>query len=270
MISRSERVLNHTVLALVSILVLFPVVWFVFTALSPNRSGQLDLTNLHWENFGTAWKLGGFGQAMLASAVITVGAVTGQTLLAVLSGFAFGVLGVAGQKVIFPVVLLGLMISAEVFIVPLYYTFQSLGLTNSWLGLIIIQIGMGVPFGTFWMRATFRAVPASLVEAAEMDGARTWRILWQILLPISRPAVLTLALLSFMWTWNDFFLSLIFIADPAIQPATLALGVFQGRHSVDVNLLAAGSLIVALPVLVLYAFFQRHFIRGVLNGALKE
>jgi raffinose/stachyose/melibiose transport system permease protein len=270
MISRTERLLNHTVLAFVSILVLFPVVWFFFTALSPNQGGQLDFGNLHWGNFGTAWRLGGFGHAMLASAVITIGAVTGQTVLAILSGFAFGVLGVAGQRVIFPVVLLGLMISAEVFIVPLYYTFQSLGLTNSWLGLIIIQIGMGVPFGTFWMRATFRAVPVSLVEAAEMDGARAWRILWQILLPISRPAVLTLALLSFMWTWNDFFLSLVFIADPAIQPATLALGVFQGQHTLDVNMLAAGSLIVALPVLILYAFFQRHFIRGVLNGALKE
>jgi raffinose/stachyose/melibiose transport system permease protein len=270
MISRAERIMNHTILAVVSVLVLFPVVWFAFTALSPSRSGQLDLLHPHWENFVTAWNVGGFGSAMIASAVITIGAVLGQTVLAILSGFAFGVLGVAGQKWIFPIVLLGLMISAEVFIIPLYYTFQSIGLTNSWLGLIIIQIGMGVPFGAFWMRATFRAVPGSLIEAAEIDGARSWRILWQILLPISKPAVLTLALLSFMWTWNDFFLSLVFIADPNIQPATLALGVFQGQHTLDVNMLAAGSLIVALPVLVLYAFFQRHFISGVLNGALKE
>lgn len=270
MISRTERTLNHAILAFVTILVLFPVVWFVFTALSPSRSGQIDLLNLHFENFVTAWNVGNFGSAMIASAVITVGAVLGQTLIAILSGFAFGVLGVVGQKVLFPLILFGLMISAEVFIIPLYYTFQSIGLTNSWLGLIIIQIGMGVPFGVFWMRATFRAVPKSLIEAAEMDGARSWRMLWQILLPISRPAVLTLALLSFMWTWNDFFLSLVFIADPTIQPATLALGVFQGQHTLDVNMLAAGSLIVALPVLILYAFFQRHFIRGVLNGALKE
>ena len=270
MISRTERLLNHAILAFVTILVLFPVVWFVFTALSPSRSGQIDLLNPHFENFVTAWNTGNFGSAMIASGVITIGAVLGQTVLAILSGFAFGVLGVMGQKVLFPLILFGLMISAEVFIIPLYYTFQSLGLTNSWLGLIIIQIGMGVPFGVFWMRATFRAVPKSLIEAAEMDGARSWRMLWQILLPISRPAVLTLALLSFMWTWNDFFLSLVFIADPSIQPATLALGVFQGQHSLDVNMLAAGSLIVALPVLVLYAFFQRHFIRGVLNGALKE
>lgn len=270
MISRAERVLNHSVLILVSIFVLFPVIWFLFTALSPNRSGQLDLLHPQWSNFVTAWNAGGFGSAMIASTVITVGAVVGQTVLAILSGFAFGVLGVAGQKVLFPVILLGLMISAEVFIIPLYYTFQSIGLTNSWLGLIIIQIGMGVPFGAFWMRATFRAVPPSLIEAAEMDGARSWRILWQVLLPISRPAVLTLALLSFMWTWNDFFLSLVFIADPAIQPVTLALGVFQGKNTLDVNLMAAASVIVAVPVLILYAFFQRHFISGVLNGAIKE
>jgi raffinose/stachyose/melibiose transport system permease protein len=270
LISRAERLLNHTVLILVSVFVLFPVVWFLFTALSPDRSGQLDLLHPQFGNFVNAWNAGGFGSAMLASAVITIGAVVGQTVLAILSGFAFGVLGVAGQKVIFPLVLFGLMISAEVFIIPLYYTFQSIGLTNSWLGLIIIQIGMGVPFGAFWMRATFRAVPPSLIEAAEIDGARSWRILWQILMPISRPAVLTLALLSFMWTWNDFFLSLVFIADPSIQPATLALGVFQGKNTLDVNLLAAGSLIVAVPVLILYVFFQRHFISGVLNGAIKE
>lgn len=270
MISKTERVLNHTVLLFVSLLVLFPVVWFLLTAVSPDRAGQINLGHLQWSNFVTAWNVGGFGSAMFASAVITIGAVAGQLLLAVLSGFAFGVLGVVGEKVLFPVILFGLMISAEIFIIPLYYTFQALGLTNSWLGLIIIQIGMGVPFGVFWMRATFRAIPPSLIEAAEVDGARSWRILWQVLMPIARPAVLTLALLSFMWTWNDFFLSLVFIADPSIQPATLALGVFQGQHSLDVNLLAAGSLIVALPVLVLYAFFQRHFIRGVLNGALKE
>ncbi|WP_426515642.1 carbohydrate ABC transporter permease [Diaminobutyricibacter sp. McL0618] len=270
MISRAERLLNHSVLILVSLFVLFPVVWFLFTALSPDRSGQIDLFRPQFGNFITAWNEGGFGSAMLASAVITLGAVVGQTVLAVLSGFAFGVLGVVGQKVIFPLVLFGLMISAEVFIIPLYYTFQSMGLTNTWLGLIISQIGMGVPFGAFWMRATFRAVPPSLIEAAQMDGARSWRVLWQILMPISRPAVLTLALLSFMWTWNDFFLSLVFIADPSIQPATLALGVFQGKNTLDVNLLAAGSLIVAIPVLILYVFFQRHFISGVLNGAIKE
>jgi raffinose/stachyose/melibiose transport system permease protein len=270
MISSIERITNHAVLAFVSIIMIFPVAWFVLASLSPNASGSIDLTHIQFGNFVTAWKLGGFGPAMIASSVITIGAVAGQTILALLAGFGFGVLGVVGEKVIFPVVLLGLMISSEAFIIPLYYEFQSIGLTNSWTGLIILQIGMGVPFGAFWMRATFRAVPRSLVEAAQIDGARSWRILWQIMLPIARPSVFTLMLLSFMWTWNDFFLSLVFIADPAKQPVTLALGVFQGMHTIDVNLMAAGSLIVALPVLILYIVFQRQFLHGVINGALRE
>ncbi|MCU1556114.1 MAG: Sugar transporter permease [Microbacteriaceae bacterium] len=270
MISRTERTLNHAVLAVASILVVFPVIWFIFAALSPESSGRIDLTQLTWGNFATAWQAGSFGPAMFASAVITVGAVAGQTVLAILSGYAFGILGVIGQKVIFPIILLGLMISSEVFIIPLYYQFHAIGLTDTWLGLIIIQIGMGVPFGAFWMRATFRAVPPSLVEAAKIDGAHSWRILWQILFPIVRPATFTLVLLSFMWTWNDFFLALVFISDPSKQPATLALGVFQGQHTLNVNLMAAGSLIVALPVLLLYVFFQRHFIQGVISGAIKE
>ncbi len=270
MISRAERTVNHAVLGLISAMVLLPVVWFFFTALSPDSSGRIELTHLDWGNFASAWVAGAFGPAMIASAVITVGAVLGQSILAIFSGYAFGVLGVVGQKIIFPVILFGLMISSEVFIIPLYYQFRQIGLTDSWLGLIIVQIGMGVPFGAFWMRATFRAVPRSLIEAAQIDGARSWRVLWGILFPISRPAILTLVLLSFMWTWNDFFLSLVFISDPTKEPATLALGVFQGVHTLNVNLMAAGSLIVTLPVLILYVFFQRQFIQGVINGALRE
>ncbi|MCL2514746.1 MAG: carbohydrate ABC transporter permease [Microbacteriaceae bacterium] len=270
MISAFERLMNHAVLVVISFIVVFPVGWFLLTSLSPNTAGTIDLAHLTWSNFTTAWQAGDFGQAMTASAVITIGAVLGQMVTAILAGYGFSVLGVAGEKIIFPVILFGLMISSEVFIIPLYYEMRQIGLTDSWLGLILIQIGMGVPFGTFWMRATFRAVPRSLIEAAQMDGARSWRVLWAILFPIARPSVLTLALLSFMWTWNDYFLSLVFISDPAKQPATLALGVFQGLHVSQVNLLAAGSLIVALPVLLLYVFFQRHFIQGVINGALRE
>jgi raffinose/stachyose/melibiose transport system permease protein len=157
-----------------------------------------------------------------------------------------------------------------VIVIPLYYAFENIGLTNSWLGLIIIQLGMGVPFGAYWMRATFRALPRTIIDSAEIDGAGEWSTLWRVLLPMARPAVLTLVLLSFMWTWNDFFLSLIFLGDPEKQTATVALGSFQGRHVLQVNLMAAGSLIVSLPVVALYMVFQREFISGVMAGAVKE
>ena len=270
MISRFERFSNYIIIIVLTLGVLFPVAWFVLTALSPHVSGRLDLAHLAFSNFATAWHDGNLASSMRASMVVTASAVVGQTILAVLSGYAFGVLGVVGEKVLFPVILLGMMVSTEVIVIPLYYEFQSVNLVNSWLGLILIQLGMGVPFGMYWMRATFRAMPQSVIDSAGIDGAGSWQTLWQILLPMARPAVLTLVLLEFMWTWNDFFLSLIFLQDPSKQTATVALSAFQGRHVLQVNLMAAGSLIVSLPVVILYILFQREFISGVMSGAVKE
>jgi raffinose/stachyose/melibiose transport system permease protein len=268
--SRLERVGTYAVLTLFALIVLFPVVQFVLAALSPSEAGTPDLTDLRWSNFSDAWRQADFAHAMVASLVVATAAVAGQVVVAVLAGFGLGVLGAVGERVIFPLILLGMMISTEAIIVPLYYQFRDLGLTNSWWGLIIIQIGMGVPFGTFWMRATFRALPQSLVDCARLDGAGSIRLLWSVLLPVARPAVLTLVLLSFMWTWNDYFLALVFLGDPDLQTAPLALGAFQGRFNVEINLMAAAGLMVAAPVLLLYAAFQRSFIQGILAGAIKE
>jgi raffinose/stachyose/melibiose transport system permease protein len=270
MTSRTERTLNYFVLLLFTAVVLFPILYTLLAAVSSDTSGTATLGNLAWGNFAQAFTQGGLGRALLASTVITAGAVVAQVLLALGSGYAFGVLDVIGSKVLFPVILLGLMLSTEALIIPLYYSFRSLGLTNSWLGLIIIHVGMGVPFGAFWMRATFRAIPGSMIEAAQLDGAGSWRTLWSVLVPVARPAILTLVLLNVMWTWNDYFVALIFISDPLKQPVTLALGAFQGRFSTEFNLMAAAAVIICLPVLILYAFFQRQFIRGVLAGAIKE
>lgn len=270
MVSKAERILNYTVLTVMAVLVLVPIGTFVSAALSPDRSGRpVPFSQAQWSNFTTAWQEAGFGRAMTVSLVIAGCAVAGQVVLALLGGYGFGVLGVAGEKVLFPLVLLGMMISLEVIIVPLYYQFRSWGLTNSLPGIILIHLGMGVPFGVFWMRAAFRALPRSMFESAEIDGAGSVRLLVSMAVPLVRPAIYTLVLLSFMWTWNDYFLSLVFLHGEN-QTATVALGVFQGKYVTQINLMAAGGLLVAAPVLVLYVFFQRKFISGMLAGALKE
>lgn len=270
MTSTKEKVINYVILTVFALLVIFPIINFALAAISPDSSGRVDMSSFSWSNFADAWTRADFSHAMLASAVVTIGSVLGQVILAILCGYGFGVLGVFGQKYIFPIILLGMMISTEAIVIPLYYTFRDMGLTNSWLGLIIIQIGMGVPFGTFWMRSAFRALPGSLIEAARLDGAGSIRILFKVLLPIVKPAVYTLLLLTFMWTWNDYFLSLIFISDPSKQTATVALGAFQGKYLVEVNLMAAAGIIVAAPILILYVLFQRKFISGIMSGAIKE
>jgi raffinose/stachyose/melibiose transport system permease protein len=269
MISRRERVMNYVLLAVVSIAVIFPLVWVLLDALSPSPAATIDVGHLQWANFITAWRQAGFGQYLKSSLIITGSVVIIGTTVAILSGYAFGVLGVISEKLLFPLVLLGLMLPMEAFIVPLYYDFLSYRLTDTYQGLILAHLGMGVSFGAFWMRTAFRAVPGSMGEAARIDGANSWAQLWRVYLPIARPAVITLVLLSFLWTWNDYFLALILISDPSHQPITLGLGTFSGRYLVQLNLLSAAAILVSLPIIVLSFLFQRQFIRGLLSGAIK-
>ncbi|WP_433675904.1 carbohydrate ABC transporter permease [Microbacterium gorillae] len=268
MTSRAERIWNYVILTLMAVIVLWPVGTFVAASVSPDRAGRPS-ADLQWGNFVTAWQQAEFGQSMTVSFIIAASVVVLSVVLALLGGYAFGVLGVIGEKFLFPLILLGMMISLEVIIVPLYYQFRTLGLTDNLLGVILIHTAMGVPFGIFWMRAAFRALPRAVFESAELDGAGPWRMLWSIAVPNIMPAVYTLILLNFMWTWNDYFLSLVFLHGDN-QTATVALGVFQGKYVTQINLMAAGGLIVAAPVLILYVIFQRKFISGMLAGAIKE
>lgn len=142
-------------------------------------------------------------------------------------------------------------------------------MSNSAWGVILAESGLFMPFGIFWMRTHFRSMPRELIEAAQIDGAGSLTILRRVLLPVSVPAVSTMAVLFFMWSWNQFLLVLILIQDPSKRTAPAGLGFFVGQYSSDVPVLAAGTLIVILPILVVYLMFQRKFISGMLQGAVK-
>ena len=157
----------------------------------------------------------------------------------------------------------------EALIVPLYFDLRDLSLTDTYWALILPQIALSVSFGTFWMRAFCQSTPRSLVEAARIDGASSWTTLWRVLVPFGRPAILTMMVLVFMWTWNEFLLALVMVSSESKRTAPLGLAFFQGQHSSDLTLLAAGAVIVATPVVLVYVFLQRHFIRGMLTGAVK-
>jgi raffinose/stachyose/melibiose transport system permease protein len=271
MTSRREQGLTYAVLGAFSLLAILPIVGIVFTALQDQGSvaafGSWD--GVHLGNFADAWRDGNFGAYLRSSAIVTVTVVAVSVVLSVLAGYAFGLMRFRGATVLFYVFLLGLMIPTEAVIVPLYYDFRDLGLTDTYWALILPQVGTSVAFGTFWMRAYFRTVPRSLVEAARLDGASSWFTLWRVLLPVARPAVLTMTVLLFMWTWNEFLLALVMVTDEGLRTAPLGLSFFQGRNESNLTLLAAGAVIVATPVVVLYIFLQRHFIRGMLSGAVK-
>ena len=271
MIDRREQALTYTLLGVFSLIALVPIAGILLTALqSPGEVASFGQPNgLHVGNFAKAWDEGHFSQYLRSSVIVTVSVVVLSSLLSILAGYAFGMMRFRGATVLFYVFLLGLMVPMEAMIVPLYYDFRDLGLTDTYWSLILPQIGTSVAFGTFWMRAFFRGVPRSLVEAARIDGASSWFTLWRVLLPLARPAVLTMTVLLFMWTWNEFLLALVMVSQESLRTAPLGLSFFQGRNTSDLTLLAAGSVIVATPVVIVYVFLQRHFIRGMLSGAVK-
>jgi len=252
--------------------VLVPFAGLVLAALNP--PGTI-VSGLAWPEhptlatFGDAWSAAGFGGLLRNSAVIVLGVVPLSLVCAILAGYAFATMEFRGRKVLFGFLLLGLTLPYEAAVVPLYYDLRSFGLTDTPLALILALVGLFMPFGAFWMRQQFLAVPAELVEAAALDGANSWTVLWRVLVPCARPALTNLGLLYFLWGWNQFLLALILIQDPAKRTAPAGLGFFVGAYSMDVPMLAAATLIVITPVVLVYLFFQRHFISGMLAGAVK-
>jgi raffinose/stachyose/melibiose transport system permease protein len=271
MTSRGEQTLTYAVLGAFTLIALAPIVGILATALQdPAGSATFgSFDGIHLGNFKTAWEEGNFGSYLKSSLIVAVAVVVSAGFLSILAGYAFGMMRFRGSQLLFYLFLLGLTVPIEAVIVPLYYDLRDLSLTDTYWALILPQAGASVAFGTFWMRAFFRGVPRSLVEAARIDGASSWFTLWRVLVPLARPAVLTMTVLLFMWTWNEFLLALVMVSDEGLRTAPLGLSFFQGRNQSDLTLLAAGAVIVAMPVVIVYVFLQRHFIRGMLSGAVK-
>lgn len=272
-ISRLEYAINYAVLIVFAVFALVPFIGVIINSLNPPEnasSGFAFPTTLSFSNFVTAWTTGQFSQYVVSSVIVCVSVVVVSIVLVVPAAFAFARLHFRFSGIIFALLLLGLIVPDEAIIIPLYYDFRSAGILDSYPSLILPQVAQSIAFGVFWMRAAFRSFPQSIVDAGRVDGASDVRILWQVLLPASRPALTTLALLIAMWTWNSFLIPLVMISGNAFRTVPLGLAFFQGEHDTNYALLSAAALIIAAPIVVLFLVLQRSFIRGMLGGALKE
>jgi raffinose/stachyose/melibiose transport system permease protein len=271
-VSRGERALTYVIAVVFAVAALLPLVGVVLAALHPPGTLLAGISlpdTFSLETFRVAWERGSFSTLMVSSFIVSAGVVVLTTAAAIPAGYAFGLIRFPFSNVLFYVLIAGIIIPFEAIIVPLYYSFRDIGLTNTYWSLILPQAGLQVCFGTFWMRAFFRAAPVEIIEAARLDGASSWGVLWRVLLPIGRPAVFTLVLLAFTWSWNDFLLALVMISDEVHRTAPLGLSAFKSRYGLDVPSVCAAAILVALPIVVVYLFSQRQFIRGVLSGSIR-
>ncbi|MDR1388285.1 MAG: carbohydrate ABC transporter permease [Propionibacteriaceae bacterium] len=265
-----ERVASYLVLTVMALGLVTPLLGLVLAAFHPPGAHVAGLSwpeRFSWGNLATAWQEGHFASLMGSSLIVCAIVVPLTVLLATLAGYGLGAMRTPGRTGLGLVFLLGLTLPIEVVIVPLYHDLRQLHLTDSLITLSLVEAAAFLPFGVYWMRRVFAGLPTELVEQAVLDGASPWQRLRWIQWPLARPAVATLAVLYFMWAWNQFLLVVTIVSDPNRRTAPAGLGFFVAPHSTDLPLLSAASLIVIGPIVAVYLIFQRQFVAGLLAGA---
>jgi raffinose/stachyose/melibiose transport system permease protein len=272
-LSRSERRVTLLVLGIAAIVTVYPLALLISTALGPVHGASSGITFRHPLSLGAfsyAWREGNFGRYMLNTAIVTIAVVAVSAVLSIMAGYAVAVLRPPGARLVLYVSIFGFMLPVEALIVPWYYQLLPLNLVNTYWAMILPQIAQSVAFGTFWLQIAFRNLPATLSESAALDGASRWSALWRVLTPNVAPAVKTMIALVFLWTWNSFMLPLVMVSNQSLFVVTVGLSTFQGSHFNNYSALAAGSIIAALPVVLVYLASQRTFVSGMLAGSVVE
>ncbi len=274
MLSRRERFVALSIFVLIAIVTLYPLAILVSTSLEPlNSSSTSSISFSHplsVSAYSYAWKTGDFSTYMLNTAIVTVSVMAISAVIAVLAAYAIERLRPPGGRLVLYVAALGFMLPVETLVIAWYYQFEGLGWLNTYWAMILPQVAQSVAFGTFWLATAFRSLPRSLTEAAILDGTSRWALLWRVLVPGIAPAIRTMMALVFLWTWNSFLLPLVVESSPARYTVTVGLSTFQGAHGNSYSALAAGSMLAALPVVLVFLYSQRSFIAGMFAGSSVE
>jgi len=262
-----RKVVRYVLLIFVGLLFIAPAYWMLSSALKPNYEifalpPVWWPSSPRWENFKEALTVLPFGRFALNTLIIAVFSIIGHLISCTLVAYGFARYDAPGKNFFFVLLLSTLMLPYPVTMVPLYIIFSRLGWVNSFLPLIVPAFFANA-FYVFLLRQAFKQIPPDLEEAARIDGANTLQVLWYVILPISMPALATVAIFTFQAAWNDFLGPLIFLHDQSKYTLTLGLSFFRGSYEVNWAYLMASSLVVSLPVILVFFLAQKVFIQGV-------
>ena len=270
--SRLQALLVNGALAAFALLALAPLAWMVSVSFMPmgEASGfppPLLPSAVTLDNYRELFARTGIGRAFANSLVVSLGITLGSLAINTAAGYAFAKLRFRGRERLFQVLLAALVVPAQVAMLPLFLLMKQLGLVNT-LGGVVVPALAGV-FGIFLVRQYARSIPDALLEAARIDGAGELRIFVQVVLPMLKPVLVTLAIFSFMAAWNDFMWPLIVLADQGQYTLPVALAALSREHIMDVEMMMAGAVVTVLPVLMLFLALQRWYMQGLLLGSVK-
>ncbi|MEX1020631.1 MAG: carbohydrate ABC transporter permease [Litorilinea sp.] len=278
LLHRGGRLLLYVLAIVGAILFSVPFFWTVSSSLKPIQElflypPSIWPENIRWQNYADVFRIAPFGRFILNTIIVTAAAMFGQILSAAAVAFGFTRFRFPGRDMLFFIVLSTMMLPWQVTIVPTFLLFRYLGWINTLLPLIIPSYFGGGPFYIFLLRQFFMTIPRDLDEAAKIDGANSIRVFWNIMLPLSKPALATVAIFSFIEHWNEFFSALIYLNSTHLFTVSIGLRFFvstpfesdEPREAI----LMAASLIVALPCLILFFAAQRYFVQGIVTTGIK-
>ncbi|MFC4809650.1 carbohydrate ABC transporter permease [Paenibacillus sp. GCM10023250] len=271
---RGPDALLHLFLLAVGAAWVYPFVWMFFSSLKTNTEYiaagiRLLPEAAQWDNFARAWRVGHFSTYFLNSAIVTAATVLLVVVVAALAGYALGRVRFPGAKWLLLAFTATMFIPKGYTIIPVYQIIKHLGLLNTIPGVILAESSGAHVLFILLYAAHFRSLPKELEESAEIDGSGFFRTFRQIMLPLSMPVVSTTVIMQFIWTWNSFFVPLIFTLNkPELRTLAVGMFAFTGENTVDWTGMAAGASISLLPVILVFILFQRYFINGI-AGSVK-
>ena len=274
----SDRVvggISHTILTIWSLIVVLPLLWTVMSSFKTSSeifSSPFSLpSKWNFDNYVGAWTTAGIGSFLLNSIIVVFGALAVTMLFGAMCAYVLARFRFPGNRAIYYLMLAGLTFPIFLAIVPLFFVLRSIGLLNTLPGLILTYAAFALPFTVFFLFSFFKALPLSIAEAAALDGAGEWRTFFQVMLPMSRPGLATVAILNFVGLWNQFLLPVALNTDPKNYVLTQGMASFasQAGYSVDFGQLFAGAVMTIVPVFIVYLVFQRQLQGSVSQGTSK-
>lgn len=269
---RLGRISAHMLLLIGAVTMIIPFLWMLSTSLKSDQQAYIFPPiwipdPIVWGNYATVWNALPFDRFFINSAVVSVFVTFGQLLTCSLGAFAFARLRFPGREPLFVAYLATMMIPFQVTMIPVFILVKYLRWLDTYQGLIVPMIFSA--YGTFLLRQFFLTIPKDLEDSAKIDGCGYFRIYWSIVLPLSKPALATLGIFVFMWSWNNFLWPLLIVNSLDMKTLPLGLAYFLGQYTIYWNLLMAGTTISLLPVLIVFFFAQRYFIEGITLTGLK-
>ncbi|MDO7624625.1 MAG: carbohydrate ABC transporter permease [Loktanella sp.] len=270
----AARAMYQIALPIALFIWLFPLIGVALTSVRP--SSDLASGNYFgmpsyfaWENYVSIFTDSPIGRYIFNSFKVTIPTVIGTLALSCLTGFALGIYKFKGNLLIFFMFVAGNFVPFQILMVPVRDLTYNLGMYNTTMGLAMFHIAFQTGFCTLFMRNFISALPKELIEAARVEGVKEWQIFWYIVLPLMRPAIAALAVLIFTFIWNDFFWATVLTTSASTQPVTAGLSSLNGQWVAAWHLVSAGSIIAALPPVLMFFMMQKHFIAGLTLGAVK-